>query len=148
LGGGDSDDDDDDAVTAGSCDYVVALESDNTIEIISSEDGQLINVRGCRHGGGGDDDDDEHAALEAATICDVKQSRNPPLPPQVISPELCREELHRSLARAGTAQSAVLSLPSAASSVIGVVVVVVVVVVAAAAAAVVMMLLFSSIIMS
>ncbi len=51
LGCGDSDgeDDGDDAVAA---DYVVALESDNTIEIISSEDGQLINVRRCCYGGG------------------------------------------------------------------------------------------------
>jgi hypothetical protein len=60
----------------------------------------------------------------------MKQSLKPPPPPpppQVISPELCREELHRSLARGGTAQSqGALSLQSAASSVIGVVVVVVV----------------------
>ena len=54
LGCGDSDgeEDGDDAGTAATCDYVVALESDNTIEIISSEDGLLINVRRCCHGGG------------------------------------------------------------------------------------------------
>ncbi len=54
------------AATSG-CDYVVALETDNTLEIISSEDGQLVNV---------------------------------------ICPELCREQLHQSLLRAGSAESA------------------------------------------
>ncbi len=41
----DDDDDDDDGEQGRSgCDYVVALETDNTLEILSSEDGQLINV--------------------------------------------------------------------------------------------------------
>jgi hypothetical protein len=40
----DDDDDDDDAFGGSCCDYVVALETDNTLEIISSEDGQLVNV--------------------------------------------------------------------------------------------------------
>jgi hypothetical protein len=40
----DDDDDDDDAFGGSCCDYVVALETDNTLEIIRSEDGQLVNV--------------------------------------------------------------------------------------------------------
>ncbi len=65
MGDANGDDDDDgdgdgDELAGGTGDYVVALETDNTIEIISSEDGQLINVRIPRDGGrrSCDDDDD------------------------------------------------------------------------------------------
>ena len=81
IGIGDDDGDDDsdvDSLDDSGCDYVVALETDNTIEIISSEDGQLINV---------------------------------------VSPELCREHLHRSLMRLGTSDSAATSSISVQSTV-------------------------------
>jgi hypothetical protein len=85
------------------CDYVVALETDNTIEIISSQDGQLVNVR----------------ALVAIVVVVVVvlvvvlvvvvvlllPKSDTTSSPQVISPELCREQLHLSLARATTSSS-------------------------------------------
>ncbi len=81
ISNGDDDGDDNsdgDSCEGSGCDYVVALETDNTIEIISSEDGQLVNV---------------------------------------ISPELCREQLHQSLMRLGTTDSAATGSISAQSTV-------------------------------
>jgi hypothetical protein len=104
---GEDDDDDDDAAGRTEdtgCDYIVALESDNTLEIISAEDGQLVNVLSPPPAA------PPHCGYSCSSTLTSLQL-------QVVSPELCREQLRSASTRVSSSQSAQTSTTSAASSV-------------------------------